>query len=107
MQYKHCFYILFRVLSRLKRLTTVHARIHTPTAVSTPQGDRQLVRSSQGEGSRSGTPRHSARRTGDRTSQPYGYKSTLNHCHHAMSKSSVNADTAHIQYVGTLHYVGQ
>ena len=33
---------------------------HTPTPESTHQGDSQLVRSSQVEASRSGTPRHSA-----------------------------------------------
>ena len=37
----------------------IHAHIHTPTAESAPQGDSQLVWSSQGEASRSGTPRHS------------------------------------------------
>ena len=41
----------------------IHAHIHSLTAVSTTQGDSQLVRSSQGEASRSGTPPHSARRS--------------------------------------------
>ena len=42
----------------------INAHIHTLTAVSAMPGDSQLVRSSQGEvASRSGTPRHSARRT--------------------------------------------
>ena len=35
------------------------AHIHTPTAESATQGDSQLVWSSQGEASRSGTPRYS------------------------------------------------
>ena len=41
----------------------IYPNIHTPTAVSTPQGDSQRVSSSQGEASRSGTPPHSARRS--------------------------------------------
>ena len=40
--------------------THIHTHIHTLTAVSAPQGDSQLVRSGQGEASRSGTtPPHS------------------------------------------------
>ena len=37
----------------------IHAHIHTQTGGSTMQGDRQLVWSSEGEASRSGTPRYS------------------------------------------------
>ena len=41
----------------------IHAHtIHTTTVESATQGDSQLVGSSQGEASRLGTPRHSARR---------------------------------------------
>ena len=38
----------------------IHAHIQTPTAVSTMEGESQLVGSSEGEASCSGTPRHSA-----------------------------------------------
>ena len=40
-----------------------HSPICTPMVESTTQGDSQLVVGSQGEVSRSGTPRHSARRS--------------------------------------------
>ena len=54
----------------------IHAHIHTPTVVSTiMQGDCQLVRSSQGEVSCSGTPHHSARRSWGSNQQPSSYQS--------------------------------
>ena len=40
---------------------------------STTEGDSQLVRSSQGEGSYSGTPQHSSRRSWGSNQQPSGY----------------------------------
>jgi hypothetical protein len=46
-------------LHNIASYSPIHAHIHTPTAESAPQGDSQLVWSSQGEASRSGTPRHS------------------------------------------------
>ena len=52
-----------------KRLT-IQSHIHTPTAESTTQGDSQLLRSSQGEVSPSGTPRHSDRRSRGSNQQP-------------------------------------
>ena len=47
--------------SSFTMLPHIHAHIPPPTAESAPQGDSQLVSSSQGEASRSGTPPHSAR----------------------------------------------
>ena len=52
-----------KTLYNIAQDSPVHTHIHTPTAESTMQGDSQLVRSSQGEVSRSGTPRHSARKS--------------------------------------------
>ena len=46
----------------------IHAHIHTPAAESSMQGNSQLVMSSHGEASCSGTPLHSSRGAGDRTS---------------------------------------
>ena len=54
----------------------IHAHIHSATAVSTMQSDSQLVRSSLGEASCSGTPRHSARRSQGSNLQPSGYQPT-------------------------------
>ena len=50
--------LLSKALYSVDWHSPVHAHIHTPPAESTKQGDSQLVKSSQGEASRSGTPRH-------------------------------------------------
>ena len=71
-------YFTFSALSDrfyLKRLTTVHTHIHTTTSESTMHGDSQLIRSSQGEASRSGTSQHSARTSRGSNQKPSGYES--------------------------------
>ena len=50
-------------LYKATMVTTIHTHVHTPTAETTTQGDRQLVGSSQCEVTCSGTPQHSARRS--------------------------------------------
>ena len=74
-----CIYTALSVLKALHNIAShspVHTHIHTPTAMSTMQGDSQLVRSSQGEASHSETPRHT-RRSWDSNQQPSGYQPTL------------------------------
>ena len=65
-----------KVLHNIASHSPIHEHIHTPTAESATQGDGQLVRSSQGEASRSGTPRHSARRSWGSNQRPPGYQPT-------------------------------
>ena len=48
-----------KALYNIAQHSPIHAHIHTPTVESNMEGDGQLVGSSQGEASRSGTPRHS------------------------------------------------
>ena len=57
----------FKALNNIALHSPTHTHIQTKMAVSAMQGDSQLVGSSKGEVSCSGTPRHS-RRKQDRTS---------------------------------------
>ena len=66
-------YSSFLITGHPKRSTMasnspIHAHIHAPTAVSTMQGNGQIVRRIEGKVYCSGTPRHSL--AGDETSNP-------------------------------------
>ena len=68
--------LLSEELYNIAKHSPIHAHIRSLTAVSTTQGESQLVRSSLGEVFCSGTPRHSARRSRGSNWQPSGYQLT-------------------------------